>query len=285
MVSFLALLFGVRLGHPWMGLAVFVLLFVSALIVPKLARRKLELFDKQAMKLLAAGKAAQVEELAKANLLLAMLGPRGCMDGKLGLAMLETGRYAQAVWRLSSGLESTQGPGALPLRIGLCKAYLLTNEPLRAEALAADIDRIGLSLPEVLAVRAVAGLVLGKHELAEQYSRQARTLSHSRDVALMLDLLDIELGLARGAQVELPSEADSAQPFLAAWIHLVRGKLRQARGKEAEARTSYRKALELDKVGFVGASARHLLDLASSEGGTKGPAQRDPAVERKKKRR
>jgi tetratricopeptide (TPR) repeat protein len=207
------------------------------------------------------------------------------MDGKVGLAMLETGKYAKAVWRLSSGLECSKGAAALPLQIGLCKAYLLTNEPSKAEALAADIVRVGLSLPEILAVRGVAAFLLGKHEQAEQYVRQARTLSHSRDVALMLELLDIELALVRGEKVDLPSGADSAQPFLAAWIHLVRGKLRQARGKEAEARASYHRALELDKVGFVGASARHLLSLAPSDEGPKVPTNRDPAVERKKKRR
>jgi tetratricopeptide (TPR) repeat protein len=291
LLTLLGLFVAWQSGHRWIAFAALGLLIAGVGAVPPIVRRKLELFDKQAMKLLATGKAAQVEALSRSNILLEMLGPQGCMDGKVGLAMLETGRYGDAASRLASALRYARGPAVLPLQVGLCKAYLLINDPSRSEAVCGEILRSGFSLPEVLAVRAVSAFLLGKHEAAKDHCTAARSLSHNADVALMLDLLDIELSLSRGLERELAQGMDSAKPFLAAWIHLLRGKLRQRRGKAGEAASSFRKALELDKAGFVGAQARRLLEIPEPAPAGNLPIEephkdrRDPMVARKKKRR
>lgn len=286
LLSLVAMFIAWQSGHRWAAFVLFGLILMAIVTIPRIVRRKLEIFDKQAMRLLATGRSGEVEALAKSNVFLAMFGARGCLDGKVGLAMLETGRYAQAAWRLSSALPCASGPAILPLKAGLCKAYLLTNQPAHAEAQAAALSNTGVALPEVQAVRAVAAFLLGKHDVAGDHAKGARTLSHSADVGLMLDLLDIELALARGREMELAQGADSSQPYLRAWIHLVRGKLRHLKGKTAQAQASFAKAAELDKGGFVGAAARRMLERpAEAEANPVGTAGRDPLVARKKRRK
>ena len=88
-------------------------------------------------------------------------------------------------------------------------------------------------------------------------------------------------------QRTLPENADSSRRFMRAWIHLVRAKLRLARGQVEEARHSLAQAYKEDHLeGFVSAEARGILGrLERGNPGRPESAPMDPVIQRKKKNR
>jgi hypothetical protein len=100
----------------------------------------------------------------------------------------------------------------------------------------------------------------------------------------MIDLARIEMNLLTGRKPgDLPENADSPQRFVRAWIHVVRGLLREHRGDEEGAKKSYSKAIKGDShQGFVSATARRYLDPKKQP--VRDQPDRDPAVERKKRK-
>ena len=120
----------------------------------------------------------------------------------------------------------------------------------------------------MLILTARARLGLGKtgpetNELIEE----AATQSASGDIDLMLKLTQIELNLSHGRKPdELDNDADSTQPFLRAWIHLVRGQLRENRGKTKDAMASYAQAIKIgkDERCWFADMARKRLELLSA---------------------
>ena len=85
---------------------------------------------------------------------------------------------------------------------------------------------------------------------------------------------------------EIPEAADSSHRFLRAWIHLVRGLLREHRGDAEKAKKSFIKAWELLPDSFVSALAETRLDAHDKSDDAASQADgMDPAIRRKRKKR
>jgi hypothetical protein len=107
----------------------------------------------------------------------------------------------------------------------------------------------------------------------------------------MIDLTRLELTAARGRKVgELPADADSEQRFVRVWIHLVRGMLRGRKGDVDGALESYARAVKEGKeerCWFANLAYDRIQRIEARRGRASkgGDAPRDPAVQRKRKKR
>ncbi len=275
-----------RLDLKWVTAPVVLFLIIYYFVLPKLVRARLGRFHREALKLLTTNRAADVPRLARRNVFLQLFGPRGPLDAKLGLAYAATGEFAKAVSCFESAIPGASDEEKPALRAGLCKALFVCGEFGHAEAEGKKLINQGTRLPELLAAVARSRLGLGRNDDdARQLLNDAERLSPSADVRLMVDLTRIEMALDSGRKPrEIPADADSIQPYLRGWIHLVRGGIRAHRGDAAGTRECYSKAIKTAPGTFVSIVAQRDLEEGNEEqqpslGG------HDPAVRRKKKKR
>jgi len=242
--SLAALLAAWRLGLKWLMPPIIALLVVYYVVLPRLVRAREERFHKQALRLLAAGKAAAVPELARRQILLQLFGTSGPIDAILGLAYAQNERWASAASHLAPALASATGPDRATLSANLTKALFATGDLGRARDTGMELIETGLKLPETLVLVARAFVGHGTvNDLVTSLLDEAESLSPSGDVRTMIELTRIEACLATGLKVPpLDDNVDSGQRFVRAWIHFVRGRLREHRGDLDAAAASYGKA-------------------------------------------
>lgn len=281
-----------RLDQKWIIAPAAVFLLFYYLLLPRLVRARARRFHHDALRLLALGKATEVPALARRNLLLQLFGPGAPIDAKLGLAYAQTGDWAAAATHLDNAVDDAPPSERPALRAALVKALLVTGDPARAEAEAVALLDSGMRLSETLALaaRARVGLKKVDDETARLLDEAGR-LDPPADVRLMIALTRIEAALATGRKADdLPEGADSEQRFVRVWVHLVRGKLREQRGNREGAVESFARAVKEgmpERCWFADLAHAELERLGHSleapPAGT--PGGRDPAVERKRKKR
>ncbi len=282
-----------RLDLKWVTAPVILFLIVYYFVLPKLVRARLERFHRETLKLLTTNRAADVPRLARRNVFLQLFGPRGPLDAKLGLAYAATGEFAKALPCFESAIPGASDEEKPALQAGLCKAFFVCGEFGRAEAEGKKLINQGTRLPELLAAVARSRLGLGRNDDdTRQLLEDAERLSPSADVRLMIDLTRIEMAMDSGRKPrEIPADADSSQPYLRGWIHLVRGRIREQRGDSEGAGESYIKAIKTAPGTFVMIAAQGFLNEVSPGVDTSFPVPKpslgghDPAVRRKKKKR
>lgn len=243
-VSLAALFAAWRLGCKWLMVPIAALVIVYYFFLPRLVRSREARFHKQALRLLATGKATAVPELARRQIVLQLFGSSGPIDAVLGLAYAQTERWASAAAHLGPALAAATGPDQAMLGANLTKALFATGELERAKDEGMRLIESGLKLPETLVLVARAFVGLGRvNDLVESLLDEAESLSPSEDVRTMIELTRIEARLATGRKLpSLDENADSGQRFVRAWIHFVRGRLREHRGDRDGAAASYGKA-------------------------------------------
>ncbi|MCK9463286.1 MAG: hypothetical protein M0R80_27010 [Proteobacteria bacterium] len=242
--SLVAMFVAWQLGVRWLMFPIGALLIVYYAVLPRLVRAREASFHKQALRLLATGKAAAVPELARRQLLLQLFGASGPIDAILGLAYAQSERWPQAAAHLEPAIAAAAGADALVLRANLTKALFAAGELDRARDEGLDLVEAGFRLPEtlVLVARALVGLGRADDRVGALLD-EAESLSPSEDVLTMIELVHIEAQLLTGRKVAgLSDNADSGQRFVRAWIHYVRGRLREHRGDLDGAAASYGKA-------------------------------------------
>lgn len=283
LVSLVALLVVWRLGIPWATVPIAAFALFYYFLLPRIVRLRLARFEREALRLLTTGKAADVPRLASRDLVLKLFGPAPPMDAKLGLAYAATGDFASAVGCFRRAIPSAPPAERPALAAGLVKALFVTGDLASAEAEGRSVLESITALPEVMAVTARCRVGLGKlDDETRRLLDEAEGCAPSKDARLMIDLSRIELALAAGRRAgDVPDGADSSQAFLRGWIHLVEGKLRQERGKVKEAADSYRHAIAAAGDGFVSAEAR--VRLAAVDAVPEDGADR-PARKRRKRR-
>ena len=268
---------------------VFILFYF--LFLPRIVRSRTEKFNRKALLLLTSGQARALPGLVKRSILLQLFGPRGPLDAKLALAYVQCEEYRAAIPCFESGIPTAPPTEQVALQTGLAKALFAAGEFRRAEAEAEAIAKNVTRLPELLVITARSRVALGK--LDDETSKlldEAEKLSPSDDVSLMITLTRIEFALLTGRKTsDLPEKSDSSYKLMRAWIHLVRGQLREHRKDKDKAIKSYSKAMDTLPGSFASKLAdRRLRSLSSageqaSESGGGKPL--DPVVRRKKKRR
>ncbi|MCP4606858.1 MAG: hypothetical protein GY847_41180 [Proteobacteria bacterium] len=278
-----------RLGLKWLTVPIILFLIFYYFIGPKLIRVRTEQFHKEALKLLTTDRATEVVRLVRRSILLQLLGPRGPLDAKLGLAYTASGDFVKAVPCLESAIPTAATEEKTALQIGLVKALFVSGELARAEVQGRTVLDKGIELPELLATVARCRVGLGKNDdMTRDFLNKAEHLSPSPDVQTMIDLTRIEMALATGRKPgQIPQEADSSQKFVRAWIHLVRGLLRDHRGDSDAANESYSHAVQISGGGFVAAVAREHQTGRESDVNqvADDTIRRDPAIRRKKRKR
>jgi hypothetical protein len=280
-----------RLDQKWIIAPAAVFLLFYYLLLPRMVRSRARRFHRDALRLLALGKAAEVPALAKKNLLLQLFGPSAPIDAKLGLAFAQTGDWYAAVNHLDNAVDDAPPSERPALRSALVKALFVTGDPARAEAEAVAMLNTGTRLPETLTIAARARVGLKKiDDLTAKLLDEAEGLDPPDDVQLMIDLTRIEAALATGRKAgDLPEGADSSQRFVRVWIHLVRGKLREQRGSAEGAVESYARAVKEgrpERCWFADLAHEGIERLGHSlEAPPPSDAGRDPAVKRKRKKR
>ncbi len=276
-----------RYNLKWMTLPVIGFLLFYYLLLPRIVRSQVERFHRKAILLLTSGRAKEVPRLVKRSILLQLFGPSASIDAKLGLAYLQCDAYELARSCLDNAIPSAPPTERPALQTGLVKALFVTGDLARAEAEGRSVlDRV-TRLPELLVLVARARIGLGKaDDTTRKMLDEAEALSRSEDITLMVSLSRIELALATGRKPdELPEKADSDQAFLRAWIHLVRGLLRQRKGSAAKAEKSFRKAVEILPDSIISAVAGEQLGQLQESDVQPESKGKDPAVRRKRKRR
>ncbi len=278
-----------RRDLKWMTIPVVVFLVFYYLVLPRLVRTRLAGFHREALKLLTTGHAEEVPRLVRRNILLQLFGPRGPLDAKLGLAYAASGEFTRAIPCFENGILSATPEEKPALQVGMAKALFVTGELARAETEGRTVFDLGTRLPELLVVVARSRVGLGKNDdTTRGMLDEAEQLSPDADVQLMVDLTRIEMRLATGRKPgEIPQGADSSTRFIRAWIHLVRGLIRDRKGSREKACESYSTATQLGSGSFVAALAREHLAGHQSDSQVAGDAApaRDPAIQRKRKKR
>ncbi|MBN2716279.1 MAG: hypothetical protein JXX14_10520 [Deltaproteobacteria bacterium] len=239
-----------RLGQKWVVIPAAAILIFLFFFLPKAIGKLEQRFHKKALMMLSTGKAADVPPYAARQVLLSLFGASAPVDAKLGLALVQLGRFDEAVDCLAHAIPFAPTAELPGLQSAYVKSLLITGDAARAEAEGRSILKNGsVRLPEVLILTARARLGLEKTG-PETAALLEEAESHvtSGDVELMRLLTQIEFQLVhRRKPSDLPNDADSTQPFMRVWIHLVRGKLREHRGKIKEALASYSKAVQQGK--------------------------------------
>jgi tetratricopeptide (TPR) repeat protein len=277
-----------RYNLKWMTLPVIGFLVFYYMILPKLVRAQVNQFHRKAIILLTTGKAEEVLRLVKRSILLQLFAPSASIDAKLGLAYAQTEAYDRAASCFDNAIPAAPASERTALQTGLAKALLATGDLARAEAEGQAILYRVTRLPELLAVVARARVGLGKIDdetkrLLDEAEKQART----DDEMIMVTLTRIEAALTSGRKPpELPEGADSNQRLLRAWIHLVRGLLRDRREDAEKAKQSFKKAAELMPSSFISKIAIERLETLTGDDASKeSQPGRDPAIQRKRRRR
>ncbi len=278
-----------RFNIKWPTVPIVLFLIVFYFILPKLVRRRLEKFNRKAIMLLTGGKAVEVRKLITRSIFLQLFGPSGPMDAKLGLAYVQCGEFDLAVGCFDSAIPGASPPERSALQAGLVKSLFVIGDLARAEAEGRALLRV-TRLPELLAIVARARLGLGKNDdETRRLLDEAESLNPSSDVSLMIALTRIESALDSGRKPgEIPQTADSGQPFLRAWIHLARGRLREHRDDKEKSQKSFLKAFELMPDSFIANDAEKHIEhsLETGEKHSNAPsAGRDPAIKRKRRKR
>jgi hypothetical protein len=243
-VSFVGLLAAWYYDRRWLMLPIVALAIAVIFLLPRLVRSREVRFHKQALRLLATGKAAMVPELARRQLVLQLFGTSGPIDAILGLACSQSERWPSAASHLAPAVAVAAGPELAVLRANLTKALFATGDLSRAKDEGMGLLETGLRLPETLALVARSLVGLGTvDDLVSSLLDEAEAGSPSDDVRMMIELTRIEMRLATGRRVPpLADNADSGQRLVRAWIHFVRGRLREHRGDDDGAAASYGKA-------------------------------------------
>jgi tetratricopeptide (TPR) repeat protein len=244
LVSLIALFAAWQLDLRWLMLPIGALVVAYYFALPRLVRSREERFHRQALRLLATGKAAAVPELARRQLVLQLFGTTGPIDAILGLAYAKVERWASAAEHLEPAIAAATGPDHAMLRANLTKALFAKGALDRARDEGTSLMETGLKLPETLVLVARSYVGIGRADArVGSLLDEAESLSPSDDVRTMIELTRIEARLATGRKVPpLADDADSGQRFVRAWIHFVRGRLREHRGDVDGAAASYGKA-------------------------------------------
>jgi hypothetical protein len=274
--SFVALLAAWYYDRRWLMLPIAALAIAVYAVLPRLVRAREERFQKQALRLLATGKAAAVPDLAKRQLLLQLFGASGPIDAVLGLAHAQSERWPSAATHLAPAVAVATGSQLATLRANLTKALLATGDLAGAKDEGTSLLETGLRLPETLALVARASVGLGvADDRVSALLDEAESGSPSEDVRTMIGLTRIELQLATGRRVSpLDENADSGQRLVRCWIHFARGRIRELRGDVDGAAASYGKAEREagDDVPLFSALAHERLGVLAR---TRPPAERN----------
>jgi len=275
-VSFVALLAAWYYDKKWLMLPIAALAIAVYVVLPRLVRAREERFHRQALRLLATGKAAMVPELARRQLVLQLFGTSGPIDAILGLAYSQSERWPSAASHLAPAAAVTAGPQLATLRANLTKALFATGDLARAKDEGMSLLETGLKLPETLVLVARSFVGLGTvNDRVDALLDEAESRSPSDDVRTMIGLTRIEAQLATGSRVSsLDESADSGQRLVRCWIHFVRGRLREHRGDVDGAAASYGKAEREageDVPVFSALAHGRLGVLAGSKASAEGP--------------
>jgi tetratricopeptide (TPR) repeat protein len=284
-----------RLGQKWLAIPVVAAAALFILLLPRLVRSRLARFHKRSLLLISSGRAAEVPDLARRDLVLQLFGPAAPIDAKIGLALSQTGEHARALAHLEQALPQAPPNERPALHAALVKALFVGGDPARAEAEGLALLDAGFRFPEVLV--AVARARVGLSRLDDRTLSlldEAERSAPGGDVPLMAALTRLEIALATGRKHgDLPPGADSGQRFLRAWVHLVRGRLREDRGDTEAAAESYGKAIREsgDRPCWFALLAHERLERIAGEAATadhsQGPesVSEDPVLKRKRKKR
>jgi len=291
LVTLAALVVFWQLGQKWIAIPAVFALLCYYLLLPKIVRSKANKFHRDAIKLLALGKAEQIPILAKRQLILQLFAPSAPLDAKLGLAYVQIGKFGASIGSLENALTSAPEHEKPALRSGLAKALFVTGDPARAEVEGRTVIDKGTKIPELLAIVARSRIGLGKiDKLTFSYLAEAKKLSSNNDTKLMLDLTEIEVNILAGKKYqEIPEGADSDQRFLRIWIYFVRGKIRELKADDDGAAKNYTKAIkegEKENCWFANLAHQRLQNISSRLAvPTDDESLIDPAMRRKKKKR
>ncbi len=253
-----------RYNLKWGTLPIIVILLFYYFVMPKISKAVTDRFSRRAIMLLTGGKVSELIDLIKRGFFYQLFVPKEVLDSKAALAYLECELFSEALQCLERAIPYSDSRELTTLQIGLVKALFATGDFKRAELEGKNLIRNVVKLPELLAFTAGAGIALGKSD--DETMRmldEAEKLSPCDDVKLMIMLSRIEAALLQGRKLpDLENSADSSRKFLRAWIHLVRGKLREHRGDSEKAVQSFEKAIAALPNCFVAAEAkRHLKTL------------------------
>jgi tetratricopeptide (TPR) repeat protein len=242
--TLVALLVSWWIGLLWPMIPISAFLAFYLFALPKLVRAREVRFQKEALRLLATGRGAEVPALARRQLALQLFGSSGPVDALLGIAYAQGERWVSAAAHLEPAVAAATGPDSAALRASLAKALFAIGDLDRAEDEGTRLLETGLRLPETLVIVARARQGLGRGiDRAGALLDEAAALAPSADVATMIALTRVESQLAADGVVDaLADDLDSGQRFVRAWIHFVRGRLRERRGDPAGAAASYAKA-------------------------------------------
>jgi tetratricopeptide (TPR) repeat protein len=230
-------------------------------MLPGIARTAARQFNRQSILLLTRGRAAEVPALVKKSFFFRLTAPIGLIDSKLALAYLALEQYEAALACFEKALPYADVAERPTLMLGWVKSLFATGDLRRAEAEGQNIIDRFTKLPELLAIVARSRLGLGKNDDGtKRMLDEAETLSPGDDVRLMIELTRIESAAAAGRKIpSLDDDADSNRKLVRAWIHLVRGILREKKGDLKKARQSFEKAKTEMPCGFVASEAEHRL--------------------------
>lgn len=286
-------LFFWRMGRWWIVVPVVGFLAFYYMVFPRLVRFFEDRFDRNALVMLTTGRAAEIPGLCRKNIFLQLFGKRNRLDAKLGLAYAQTGDFTLAIPCFQHALTVVPEEELPVIQSGLAKALMVHGDFPRAEIQGMRVLDWGIRLPELMVVVARCRVGLGRIDQGtEKLLAEAEHLSPNEDVALMIALTRIEAALATGRKPGLiPEGADSPQRFLRAWIHMVRGLLRERAGKGEEAAKSFSMALGLCDERFIAQIVSNRTALRSNTeseeplDSVSGGGSVDPAIRRKKRKR
>ncbi len=290
LVSVGVLIFLWRYNLKWGTIPVIVFVLVYYWMIPKLQRVLTARFNRKALLMLTGGKAVEVPRLVRRSFFFSLIAPRGVIDAKLALAYLECEQFPEALRCFEASVPYANAAERPALLHGLSKALFATGDFAKAELEAKEMVRNITKLPELLVIAARSRVGLGKvDDETRRLLEEAASLSAGDDVRLMVKLTTIEAALAAGRKPpELPDTADSSRKLLRAWIHLVRGLLRESRGDAEKARQSFEKARTILPNTFVSGQASARLDALEQSARRDGVSDKDdPSASnrRKKKKR
>jgi tetratricopeptide (TPR) repeat protein len=291
------------MGQKWVVVPAVILLMFFFFFLPGIISKLEDRFHKKALMLLSTGRAKEVLELARKQILLSVFGDSAPVDAKIGLAYAQTGEFQLAAQYLETAIPHAPQAEKTALQAAFIKSLFVIGEPARAEAEAHKLlETGGPRLPEILIIYARCRLAVGKRdERTKAALDEAAALSLNNDTALMLALANIEYNMAIGKKaLDVPGDADSPQRFLRVWKHMVTGRQREQRGKSDDAVLAYKKAVKEggdEGCWFADIAHMRIEMLTKSNGAAAGQgssdsrkkqekaAPVDPVLRKKKKKR
>ncbi|MCK9522459.1 MAG: hypothetical protein M0R76_05350 [Proteobacteria bacterium] len=221
------------------------LIVFTIAVLPRLIRRAEMRFQKQAILWLTSGRAEDVIALARRQILLQLFGATAPVDARMGLALCELERFAEAIPSLENALPRAPQTEAPALIAALTRARFVTGDPIGAEKAGRTLlDKYGVHIGETALLTARARIAQNKRDnITENYIKMAEQHSRSKDEVLMCSLVRIEWELLNNRlKTELPADADSRKRFVQVWVHYIRGRIREHRGQTDEALKVYARA-------------------------------------------